>query len=161
MKLPNIKSFAALRIAFGFVWLIDASFKWTPSFLNNFTSYLIAGAKGQPEVIHAWINFWINIVSVNPHAFAILVALVETSIAIGLIFGLFTKVAIAGGLTLAFVIWTTAEGLGGPYVQGSTDIGASIIYILVFISLWLGRSWQYGSLDSIIRKHYQNFLGKW
>jgi len=155
------KSFVALRITFGLVWLIDASFKWQPAFLNNFVSYLVNGAQGQPEAIQAWIGFWIHMVSTDPYAFAIVVAIVETAIALGLIFGFLTKVTIISGMALAFVIWSTAEGLGGPYVTGSTDIGASIIYILVFISLWMGRSWRYYSIDGIIRKRFPAFLGKW
>lgn len=161
MSLSQTKSFAVLRIVFGFVWLADALLKWTPSFINNFTNYLADGAKGQPEAIHAWINFWIHTVSVNPHLFAIVVALAETAIAIGLIFGLFTKVAMSGGIVLALVIWTTAEGLGGPYMPGSTDIGTAIIYVLVFVALWLGRSWRECSIDSVTQKRFPNFLGKW
>lgn len=155
------KSFAVLRIIFGFVWLIDASFKWTPAFINNFTNYLVNGAQGQPAVVQAWIGFWIHTVSVDPHFFAIVVAVAETAIALGLIFGAFTKWAMLGGIALAFVIWSTAEGLGGPYVAGSTDIGTAIIYILVFIALWIGKCWRVASIDSFIKKRYPRLLGKW
>jgi uncharacterized membrane protein YphA (DoxX/SURF4 family) len=146
------KSFAVLRIIFGGVWLIDAAFKWSPSFLNNFTDYLNQGAEGQSGAVQVWINFWIHTVSVDPHFFGIIVAIAETAIALGLLFGLFTRVAIIGGIAMAFVIWSTAEGFGGPYVAGSTDIGAAIIYIIVFVALWLGKSWRYYSLDSVIKK---------
>ncbi len=40
------------------------------------------------------------------------------------------------------VIWSTAEGFGGPYTAGSTDIGAAIIYVLVFLALWFGHAWE-------------------
>jgi nitrite reductase (NO-forming) len=33
------------------------------------------------------------------------------------------------------MIWATAEGFGGPYQSGSTDIGAAIIYSFVFVAL--------------------------
>ncbi len=148
MKSLNAKQFAVLRIIFGFVWLIDAGFKWQSAFLNNFVSYLVQGAQGQPATVHAWISFWIHVVSTDPHLFAVIVALAETAIAISLILGLFTRVAIIGGIILSFTIWSTAEGFGGPYVTGSTDIGASIIYMLVFASLWIGKSWSSCSIDS-------------
>lgn len=154
------KSFAILRIVFGFVWLIDAWFKWQSVFLNNFISYLVEGAQGQPVAIHAWINFWIHLVSTDPYLFAVIVAIAETSLAIGMIFGLFTRLVIIGGITLAFIIWSTAEGLGGPYVAGSTDIGASVIYIFVFIALWIGRSWRHYSIDNIIYKHNPKLMNK-
>lgn len=152
MKQNESKSFAILRIIFGFIWLINASFKWSPAFINNFTNYLIEGARGQPAAVQAWINFWLHTISVNPHFFAIVVAVAETAIALGLIFGFFTRTAMVGGIALAFVIWSTAEGLGGPYVQGSTDIGTAIIYIIVFAALWIGRSWKCYSIDDWIEK---------
>jgi len=145
-------SFALLRIVFGFIWLIDASFKWNPAFINNFTSYLTAGAQGQPALIQAWIDLWIKGVSVDPHLFAIIVAVSETMLGLGLIFGALTELSITCGIALALVIWSTAEGLGGPYVAGSTDIGTAIIYVLVFIALWLGRCWRQYSVDSLLRK---------
>ncbi len=154
-------SFAWLRIVFGFIWLIDASFKWQPAFLNNFTSYLVDGAQGQPALVQAWIHFWIQTVSVNPHLFGVIVAVAETAIALGLIFGAFTRVTMVGGMLLAFVIWSTAEGFGGPYVAGSTDIGTAIIYIIVFLALWLGKCWRYYSVDRILREKFRFTMGAW
>ncbi|HQU08051.1 MAG: hypothetical protein B7X04_03490 [Parcubacteria group bacterium 21-54-25] len=155
-------SFAVLRIIFGVVWLIDASFKWNTAFLDNFTKYLIEGAQGQPAVVQDWINFWVHTVSINPHFFGVIVAIAETAIALGLIFGAFTKLAMSGGIALALVIWSTAEGLGGPYVPGSTDIGTAIIYVIVFVALWLGKSWRVYSVDRFLRAHrIGGVLGKW
>jgi len=148
------QSFAILRIVFGGVWLIDAFFKWTPGFLNNFTDYLTQGAQGQPALIQTWINLWIRGVGVDPHFFAIIVAIAETAIAISLLLGAFTEIAIMGGIAMSLVIWSTAEGFGGPYVAGSTDIGTAIIYVLVFVALWLGKCWRYYSLDPHIRKQF-------
>ena len=155
------RSFAVLRIVFGLVWLIDASFKWNPAFLNNFTDYLIEGAQGQSALVQAWIHLWMNGVSVNPFVFAVIVAVAETAIALGLIFGLFTELAIAGGIAMTLVIWSTAEGFGGPYLSGSTDIGAAIIYAIVFVALWLGRSWRYFSLDSVLKKKLRFLYWRW
>ncbi len=121
------KPFALLRIAFGCVWAVDAYFKWQPAFINNFTNYLIEGAQGQPALVQAWIHLWVHTVSVDPHLFAFVVALSETAIALGLLFGFLTRVAMTGGILLTLVIWSTAEGFGGPYVAGSTDGGTALI----------------------------------
>lgn len=161
MRPTEDRSFAVLRIAFGAVWLIDAAFKWQPAFINNLTSYLQEGAQGQPAAVQAWVHFWIHTVSVNPHLFAILVALAETAIALGLIFGAFTRLAIIGGILMALAIWTTAEGFGGPYAPGSTDIGAAIIYVIVFVALWLGKSWRYYSIDRFLSKKRNSRTGAW
>ena len=162
-KMENLKDkpFAILRIIFGGVWLIEASFKWNPVFLNNFTSYLTSGAQGQSALVQAWVNLWIQGVSVNPHLFGIIVAIAETCLGVSLIFGLFTEFAIVGGTALSLVIWSTAEGFGGPYAAGSTDIGAAIIYVLVFVALWFGRCWRSFGLDSLIRKKMPSLYWRW
>jgi nitrite reductase (NO-forming) len=35
----------------------------------------------------------------------------------------------------SLLIWATAEGFGGPYTSGSSDIGTGIIYAVVFAGL--------------------------
>ena len=155
------KSFAVLRIVFGCIWLVDASFKWTPAFLDNFTNYLTDGAQDQPALVQAWIHLWVQTVSVSPHLFGIIVAIAETGLGLSLIFGIFTEIAIIGGIALTLVIWSTAEGFGGPYIAGSTDIGAAIIYAIVFVALWLGRCWRYYSFDSLIRKKLPLLYWRW
>ena len=155
------KPFALLRIAFGAVWLVDASFKWSPAFINNLTDYLAQGAQGQPALVEWWINLWIQSVSVDPHFFAIVVACAETAIAIGLLLGLFTEIAMAGGIAMTLVIWSTAEGFGGPYMAGSTDVGAAIIYALLFVALFIGKSWRVYSIDSVLRKKIPFLYWRW
>ena len=161
MQLIEDKSFAVLRVIFGCIWAIDAYFKWQPAFINNLTNYLTEGAQGQPALVQDWISLWVHTVNVNPHFFAIIVALAETAIAVGLLFGFLTKFAMSGGIAMTLVIWSTAEGFGGPYVAGSTDIGAAIIYVLVFLALWLGKSWRYLSIDAWLRAKHSFSIGKW
>ncbi len=143
----RFKGMGILRIVFGLVWAIDAWFKWQPDFINNFSSYLTGTLDGQPTWVQAWINFWINIVKVDPHVFAHLVAIGETAIAITLIVGAFSNLTYIVGVLLSIVIWTSAEGFGGPYVAGSTDIGAAIIYVLVFAGLFLANAGLYYGVD--------------
>jgi nitrite reductase (NO-forming) len=114
---------------------------------HNFTAYLTGAQQDQPAWVQGWIGFWINVVNVDPHVFAHLVAIGETAIAIGLIFGVLMNLTRVVGILLAVVIWTTAEGFGGPYQAGSADIGSAIIYVLVFIGLILSQSGIYLGLD--------------
>lgn len=81
-----------------------------------------------------------------------MVALSELALALALIFGLFSNLAYLGGTILAFVIWTAAEGFGGPYVAGSTDIGAAIIYVFVFALLYLTQAGQQFGIDRWLGK---------
>lgn len=148
---------AITRISFGLVWAMDAYFKWQPAFENNFVDYLKETFNGQPALIQKWLDFWIHLVSVNPHVFARIVALGETGIAIGLILGLFSNLDYAAGALLSFVIWSVPEGFGGPYTPGATDIGAGVIYIFGFLGLFLLSAGQYYGLDRVLRPK----LGHW
>ena len=141
-------SVGILRILFGVIWLIDAQFKWRPAFIEDFSSYLTGALSGQPAAVQAWIRFWVEIVNVNPTLFAIFVAVAETALAFALILGVFSNLAYLGGSLLALVIWSTAEGFGGPYTPGTTDIGAAIIYVFVFALLFLTRAGASLGLDA-------------
>ena len=148
LRLPfwHLRALGVLRIAFGLAWAVDAGFKWLPSFVDNFSSYL--SSEGQPRAVGAWINFWTDTVNVDPHVFAHLVAIGETAVAVGLIFGLFSNATYLLGALLSLVIWSTAEGFGGPYSAGSTDIGSAIIYVFVFAALFLTRAGRFLGVDS-------------
>jgi nitrite reductase (NO-forming) len=152
----RVKGLGILRIVFGLVWAVDAGFKWQPDFVHTFVNYLSGALEGQPAAVQAWIHFWIDIVKVNPHFFAYLVAIGETAVAIGLIFGLLSNLTCIVGMLLEAVVWTTAEGFGGPYVAGSVDIGAAIIYVLVFASLFLTNAGLYYGVD----RYLTPFLGR-
>jgi uncharacterized membrane protein YphA (DoxX/SURF4 family) len=87
---------------------------------------------------------------INPVFFAHLVAISETALAIALILGVFSNMAFLGGSLLSLVIWSTAEGFGGPYGAGSKDIGAAVIYVLVFALLFLSRAGLELGLDRLL-----------
>jgi len=157
----RMKAIGGLRIVFGIVWAIDAWFKWQPDFINNFSSYLSGSLDGQPGWVQSWIHFWINIINVDPHVFAHLVAIGETAVAIGLLLGVFSNLTYVVGILLSVVIWTTAESFGGPYTAGSTDIGAAIIYVLVFAGLYLSQSGLIYGFDRWLTKQFAQRLGRW
>ncbi len=146
---------SAVRIGFGIIWAIDAGLKWRTSFRTGYLSQLTDAAKGQASWIHPWFNFWIDLQRPSITFFAYLVAAVETVIAIALILGFARKTTYIAGAAFSFLIWSTAEGFGGPYTAQSSDIGTAIIYALVFISL-LAMSAQFGpsrySVDALIER---------
>ncbi len=152
------QAIGVLRIIFGLVWAVDAAFKWSPAFINKFSDYLAGAKDGQPQLVKDWIDFWVKIVKVDPHVFAHLVAVGETAVAIGLILGAFSNLTYVVGGVLALVIWTTAEAFGGPYHVGSTDIGAAVIYVIVFAGLFLATAGRYLGLDTRLARHLP---GRW
>lgn len=147
-KLGRAEGMAMVRMAFGVVWAIDAWFKWQPSFIQDFTDYVAGAAEGQPAAVQAWIHLWHDVVQVDPRLFAYAVAIGETAIAVGLLLGAFSNLTYAMGIALSTVIWSTAEGFGGPYVPGSVDVGSAIIYVLVFAALFFGSAGRTWGLDT-------------
>jgi len=129
---------AYLRIAFGVIWSVDAALKWQPAFQANFSQIVAGVAQGQPGFLSWWFAIWQVIVSGRAPIFALLTATTETYLAFALIAGFARKFTYAIGIAYGLFVWSVAEGFGGPYMPGTTtDVGAAIIYSLVFWALFL------------------------
>ena len=163
--MPNSKSNSAklarhvtiLRIIFGLMWAVDATFKWRPSFRAGFLNQVMTAAQGQPHWLNPWFNNWINLMKQDPHLFAILTAVVESLIALALILGVARRATYLLAAIFSLLIWSVAEGFGGPYTGSSTDIGTAIIYAVVFFALYgLDRlaAPAYLTVDSLIIKKF-------
>ncbi|MCW1293092.1 MAG: hypothetical protein OH318_01725 [Candidatus Parvarchaeota archaeon] len=58
--------------------------------------------------------------------------IVESVIGIGLILGIFKKLTYFGGIIFSLSLWMTAAQFGGPYVDGTLNIGAAIFMYYFF-----------------------------
>jgi len=125
----------AFRIAFGVVWLIDGFFKWRPGFHAEFLSMVQRSGQGQPSWLHWFYTFTNNVITPHPHVWAYGVAALETLIGLALIFGFARKLTYIIAAITGVGIWAVAEGFGGPYNSGSTDIGAAVMYTVVALGL--------------------------
>jgi uncharacterized membrane protein YphA (DoxX/SURF4 family) len=124
-----------LRISFGIIWLIDATLKWLPGFRASYMSTIMAEAQGQPGWLKPWFDFWIRFQHPQATFVAYLAAVIETLIALALIAGFARKITYSAAIVFSLLIWGTAEGFGGPYTSGASDIGTVVIYALVFAAL--------------------------
>jgi nitrite reductase (NO-forming) len=141
-----------LRIGFGVIWAVDASLKWQPAFQANFQQILSGVAQGQPGFLSWWFGLWQLVVSGRAPIFGILTASTETYLALALLTGFARKFSYSVGILYGLFVWSVAEGFGGPYMPGTTtDVGAAIIYSLVFIALLLVDAGRF-SLDNLIAK---------
>ena len=148
---------ATLRIAFGLIWIANAALKWFPAFSASFLSMLTGVAEGQPTFLKPWFGLVTSIASDGRATFlAYGSAALETYLAIALLTGFARKVTYSVGAAYTVLIWATAEGFGGPYVPGtSTDVGAAIIYTLLFLMLLIhdaGVGSSRLSLDTILER---------
>ena len=149
------KHVALLRISFGVIWMINALLKWQPTFRNTFFDHIKSVSEGQPGWLSSWFHFWTNLIGHNPHLYAVMTALLESLIALALIFGIARRFTYISAVIFSLLIWSVAEGFGGPYTSSSTNIDAGIIYAVVFLALYgldrlsIKAKW---SLDNYISK---------
>lgn len=127
---------AVARIAFGLLFGIDAYLKWLPGFVNGFLGEIDAASEGQPHWLQPWFHFWHNLFAHAPRFFAYATAVIETLIALALIFGIARQVTYFAAAVWSLLIWAVPEGFGGPYTHGATDIGTGVIYAVVFLALY-------------------------
>jgi uncharacterized membrane protein YphA (DoxX/SURF4 family) len=124
-----------LRIGFGLIWAVDASLKWLPGFRNSFGQTLNGLADGQPGWLKPWFDLWGGLGHTEALALAYLIAVTETSIALAVILGFARKVTYIAAASYSLMLSAVAEGFGGPYQSGATDIGTGVIYSVVFLGL--------------------------
>jgi thiosulfate dehydrogenase [quinone] large subunit len=146
------KHIAAVRIGFGLIWAVDAVFKFEPAFYRGILALIKAKDAGEPSWLNPWFNAWYRIVGSNQHLFAIMILIIEVLISLSLVLGIARRLNYALAAVFSFLIWGVGEAFGGPYVSGTTDVNAGIIYVLVFVLLYfvdgpIPPSW---SLDTFI-----------
>ena len=150
---------AILRLLFGAAWLANAGLKWYPAFGAGFLGMLTDVAQGQPAFLKPWFGF-VTAVASDGRASVLATgsAVLETYLAVALLIGFARKPTYLLGAAYTALIWATAEGFGGPYVPGtSTDIGAAIVYTLLFV-VFLVHDAGVGSgrlsVDSILERRF-------
>jgi hypothetical protein len=126
------------RLMFGFLWAWDALFKLHPYFLTHMVDFISRAESGQPGWIIAYQRVWVAVIThTSPLCFAIITALTEAAIAWSLLSGKLLWLFLNVGLVFSLLIWSAAEGFGGPYGNGFTGtagnmFGNAVIYALIF-----------------------------
>ncbi|MEY2151234.1 multicopper oxidase domain-containing protein [Rhodanobacter sp. 115] len=156
---------AALRVAFGIIWAVGAALTWSPDFAVHYVGYLHNAAHGQPAWLAGWFAMWIGLVTPHAMLFTWLTRIIETAIALALLTGFARKMLYVVGALFSLLVWSTAEGFGGPYTVGANNMGTAISYVLIFVALIAinthGRN-PY-SLDFLIEKRWPRWrrIAEW
>ncbi|MEO8779894.1 MAG: multicopper oxidase domain-containing protein [Rhodanobacter sp.] len=157
---------AALRVAFGVIWAVGAALTWAPDFAVHYVGYLHNAAQGQPAWLAGWFSMWIGLVTPHAMLFTGLTRIIETVIALALLTGFARKTLYVVGALFSLLVWSTAEGFGGPYTVGANNMGTAISYVLIFVALIAinvrGGSSPY-SLDYFIEKRWPRWrhIAEW
>jgi thiosulfate dehydrogenase [quinone] large subunit len=151
-SLRRLHGAAVVRILFGVLWAIDAVFKWLPGWIHGQTlGHELDESKVPTPVLHSWVAMWHGAASLNPGAFAVITAIVETLIAVALILGFLSNLTFIVTAVWSFGIWTSAEHLHMPFTAGMTDLGPSVGYIFAALALLYAGAGATWSVDAVIR----------
>ncbi len=125
----------ALRVAFGLIWAVGAALTFSDDFASHYVGYLHNAATGQPAWSAWWFKMWIALVTPNVGFFVWATRIAEVLLAVALLLGIARKFTYIVGLLFSLLIWSTAEGFGGPYSVGASNIGSALSYVLIFAAL--------------------------
>ncbi|HUY61934.1 MAG TPA: hypothetical protein VMW49_08655, partial [Candidatus Dormibacteraeota bacterium] len=133
---------AATRIAFGLVLLTDAILEWQPPVYRVFLplAYGVAGAS--PPGLQGALLAADHLLGRNPVAANATLAALETLLALAIIAGYGAAAALLIAVPLFVAIWVVGQGLGLPFVPGTTDVNSGLLYVLLALALWRARSWE-------------------
>ena len=147
----------ALRVAFGIIWALGAALTWSPDFAMHYVGYLHNAAHGQPDWSAGWFNLWIALVTPNAGLFIWATRIIESVLAFTLLAGFGRRTLYVLGALFSLLVWSTAEGFGGPYTVGAANMGTAISYVLIFVAL-IGLDYRAGfipySLDYLIERRW-------
>lgn len=139
-RFPNAL-WTTARILFGLVWLFDAGLKWLPAFMFHFMRQITSKIPGQPHWVAAWLHIVAQIIAaIGPTLFAVIVAAIETVIALSLLSGRGLQLILPLAMAYSLGVWCTAEAFGGPYTAQGTGVGGNVIgnvimYMIPFLML--------------------------
>ena len=128
----------AARVMFGFLWAWDAFFKLHPYFITHMTDFISGAEAGQPAWIVAYQQTWVAVIThTSPVFVGIMSALTEVALAWSLLTGKLLRLFLPIGFVFSLMIWSTAEGFGGPYGNGRNGMpgnmfGNAVIYAIIF-----------------------------
>jgi uncharacterized membrane protein YphA (DoxX/SURF4 family) len=126
---------ACLRLLVGAILAGDASLQFLPGAPPQLAYLLVVGAgQGQPS-LSWWFSYWAAVIAGDPglwwYGTGVLLALLATC----LILGLARRLAYVVGFLFSLMLWAIPNGFGGPYAVPNTDIGAGLLYAVVFLLL--------------------------
>jgi hypothetical protein len=135
----------SLQIALGLVWLLDAALQYQPyMFTKGFPQQAIATVgPGNPGWVAHPVHWAAQLMAGHIIEWDALFATLQLLIAVGLLSRRTVKLALAGSVVWAVMLWWMGEGLGGILVAPQSPVmgapGAAIIYALIAFLVWPRR----------------------
>jgi thiosulfate dehydrogenase [quinone] large subunit len=109
---------------------------------------VVAVKRGSP------IGSWLGPVVDHSYTFGLLMAFAEIAVGLGVLFGLFTRVAAAGGMVLALSLWLTVSWQSEPWFTS-----ADVVYLFALTPLAIGGAAGVLSADAWLEQVRQQHPG--
>lgn len=131
-----------LTSALGLIWLLDAALQFQPyMFTKAFPTEVIGStAAGNPGWVHDPVIWASNLMAHHLVLTNGTFAVVQLLIALGLFWPRTIKLALAGSIGWALMVWWMGEGLGGILTGPVSPVaglpGAVLLYAIAAVLLW-------------------------
>jgi hypothetical protein len=149
----------------GFIWLLDAALQYQPyMFTKDFPNQAIRPTgQGSPMWVSSPVSWSADLMVHHIVFWNAVFATVQLAIAVGLFWRRTVKLALAGSIVWAVLVWWLGEGLGGVLAGPVTAVmglpGAVIIYALIAVFVWPRSSESASSARSVAEASPATALG--
>lgn len=126
----------------GLIWLLDAALQYQPyMFTADFPNSVIkAAGQGSPGWVSGPVNWSGDLLASHLVLWNSLFATVQLLIAVGIIWSRTRKLALAGSIVWALLVWWLGEGFGGLLAGPVAPVmglpGAVLLYAVVAALIW-------------------------
>lgn len=136
----------ALQITLGLIWLLDAALQYQPyMFTRGFVTDVIQStAAGNPAFVARPVTWSAGLMLHHIVLANAIFATLQLLLAVGLLWRPAVRLALAGTIVWAVLVWWLGEGLGGVLLSDASPLtgapGAAILYAFVALLAWPAAS---------------------
>lgn len=141
-------AYLSFRILFGAIWLLNAWFHLSDWLLppHGLASQHLLHAFTHP-IAHSpvWLQHYLLAVvglvtAIGPTAIATAMVITDFLLAFSMLLGIRVRLFCGLGIVYSLFCWTTLDSLGYPYIDGQTDPGVFVNYMLAFFFVLSAQS---------------------
>ena len=126
---------ACLRLLLGGILAMDATLQFLPGAPPQLAYLLVVVAGQNQPALSWWFSYWASVIAGDPGLWWYGTGVLMAFLATCLILGVARRLAYVVGFLFSVMLWAIPNGFGGPYAAPNTDIGAGLLYAVLFLIL--------------------------
>jgi len=129
------------QTALGLIWLLDGALQFQAfMYSKGFPNLLIGQTAGQPSWIASSVSWAARTAGHNLAVYNTLFALIQVTIALGILYRPTVRLALVASCAWALVVWWFGEAFGMMFMTMASPLtgahGAVLIYALIALIVW-------------------------